>query len=298
MALEPSPGPRKRPDFLQAALVISILTACLPFAGNTSARARSVDAPGKGFPTIAVSAAIVLDQDSRQVLLSKEKDRRLPPASLTKVMTALVALESGSLHETVTVDSESAAQPQPGMGLRPGDKVALGDLIAASLITSANDACRAAAVHVGGDIGGFVGRMNERASSLGLRNTRFANPCGFDAPGHYSTAADLAALTLVALKHNRLAMMVRMMETTLQTVDGKRVFSLRNSNRLLSDPEVNGVKTGYTREAGHCLIVSAFKERKRLLLVGLNFRDRWLGPIELMMAGLYGAAPSPARLSP
>ncbi len=273
------------------------LAACLAVESK-AVRAQPFEGAGKQFPPVAVKAALLLGLESGQVLLSKEKDRRLPPASLTKVMTALLILESGSLGDVVTVDSVSASQPQPRLGLRPGDRLRLRDLLAALLITSANDACRAAALHLDKDLEGFATRMNQRASALGLGNTRFRNPCGFDDPGHYSTATDLAALTQEALKDNRFAMIVRTAEAKIQTADGKRNFILRNTNRLLSDPDIKGVKTGFTKEAGHCLIVTAFKERRHLLLVGLDFRDRWLGPMELIQAGLYGATRSSARRSP
>jgi D-alanyl-D-alanine carboxypeptidase (penicillin-binding protein 5/6) len=117
--------------------------------------------------------------------------------------------------------------------------------------------------------------MNERARALGLTNTHFANPCGFDAPGHYSTAADLAKLTELALQQPMFAMMVRTIVRDIASVDGKRQVSLHSTNELLLDPDVNGVKTGYTSKAGRCLIASMFKDGHRLLLVGLNVKDRW-----------------------
>ena len=138
------------------------------------------------------------------------------------------------------------------------------------LVASANDACEAVAWHIGGDDKRFVAMMNERAGKLGLKNTHFANPCGFDAPGHYSTAADLAKLTEQALQQPFFSMMVRTLVRDISTVDGTRRMSLRSTNELLVDPDVNGVKTGYTSKAGRCLIASMFKDGQRLLLVALN----------------------------
>ena len=143
------------------------------------------------------------------------------------------------------------------------------------LVTSANDACEAIAWHVGGDADKFVTMMNERARTLGLTNTHFTNACGFDAPGHYSTAADLAKLTEQALQIPAISMMVRTVTRDIASVDGTRQVSLRSTNEMLLDPDVNGVKTGYTSKAGRCLIASMFKDGHRLLLVGLNVRDRW-----------------------
>ncbi len=120
---------------------------------------------------------------------------------------------------------------------------------------------------------------------LGLKNTHFANPCGFDAAGHYSTAADLAKLTEQALQQAFFSMMVRTVMRDIATVDGTRQISLRTTNELLMDPDVNGVKTGYTSKAGRCLIASMFKDGHRLLLVGLNVQDRWEQATRLLRYG-------------
>ncbi len=127
--------------------------------------------------------------------------------------------------------------------------------------------------------------MNERADKLGLKNTHFANPCGFDAPGHYSTAADLAKLTEQALQQPFFSMMVRTLMRDISAVDGARKMSLRSTNELLVDPDVNGVKTGYTSKAGRCLIASMFKDGRRLLLVGLNLKDQWEQATKLLRYG-------------
>ena len=132
----------------------------------------------------------------------------LSPASLTKVMTALVALESASPQQVVKVDRR-ALLSRSSLKLHAGEQFLLRDLLTAMLVTSANDACQAVALHVGGEADRFVTMMNERARALGLENTHFANACGFDAPGHYSTAADLARLTEQALQVPAFSMMVR-----------------------------------------------------------------------------------------
>jgi D-alanyl-D-alanine carboxypeptidase (penicillin-binding protein 5/6) len=153
------------------------------------------------------------------------------------------------------------------------------------LVTSANDACEAVAWHVGGDGNRFVTLMNERARTLGLKNTHFANACGFDAPGHYSTAADLAKLTGQALQVPAISMMVRTVTRDITSVGGTRQVLLRSTNELLLDPDVTGVKTGYTSKAGRCLIASMFKDGHQLLLVGLNVRDRWEQATSLLQYG-------------
>jgi D-alanyl-D-alanine carboxypeptidase (penicillin-binding protein 5/6) len=226
----------------------------------------------------------MVELKSGRVLLEKNSTRRLPPASLTKIMTALIALESAPLHEVVKIDGRAVVH-HSSYNFRAGEEFLLRDLVTAMLVASANDACEAVAWHIGGDDGRFVTMMNERAGKLRLKNTRFANPCGFDAPGHYSTAADLAKLTEQALQQPIFAMMVRTLVRDIATVDGTRQLSLHSTNELLVDPEVNGVKTGYTSKAGRCLIASMFKDGHRLLLVALNMVDQWDQATRLLRYG-------------
>ena len=233
---------------------------------------RAEELPAK--PSIKASALYMVDLKSGRVLLEKDPARRLPPASLTKIMTALIALESVPLQEVVKIDRRALVHPS-SLKFQAGEEFLLRDLLTAMLVSSANDACEAVAWHVGGNADQFVVMMNERARTLGLKNTHFANACGFDAPGHYSTAADLAKLTEQALQEPIFAMMVRTIVRDIASVDGNRQVSLHSTNELLLDPDVNGVKTGYTSKAGRCLIASMFKDGHRLLLVGLNVKDRW-----------------------
>ena len=233
---------------------------------------RAEELPAK--PSIKASALYLVELKSGRVLLEKDPARRLPPASLTKIMTALIALESAPLQEVVKIDHRALVHHSSSQ-FRPGEEFLLRDLVTAMLVASANDACQAVAWHVGGNADKFVAMMNERARALGLKNTYFANACGFDAPGHYSTAADLATLTERALQSPVFAMMVRTVMRDIATVDGKRHIALYTTNDLLLDQEVTGVKTGYTSKAGRCLIASMFKDGHRLLLVALNLVDQW-----------------------
>jgi serine-type D-Ala-D-Ala carboxypeptidase (penicillin-binding protein 5/6) len=216
--------------------------------------------------------------------LENNATRRLPPASLTKIMTALVTLESAPLQEVVKIDRRAVVH-HSSYHFRAGEQFLLRDLLTAMLVASANDACEATAWHIGGDDKRFVAMMNERAEKLGLKDTHFANPCGFDAPEHYSTAADLARLTEEALQMPAISMIVRTVVRDIASVDGKRRISLRSTNELLFDPDVTGVKTGYTSKAGRCLIASMFKDGHRLLLVGLNVMDRWEQASKLLRYG-------------
>jgi serine-type D-Ala-D-Ala carboxypeptidase (penicillin-binding protein 5/6) len=240
------------------------------------------DTPTK--PSIKASALYLVELKSGRVLLEKDPARRLPPASLTKIMTALIALESAPLQEVVKIDRRALVHPS-SLKFQPGEEFLLRDLLTAMLLSSSNDACEAIAWHVGGNADKFVAMMNERARTLGLHNTHFANACGFDAPGHYSTAADLAKLTEQALQEPVFSMMVRTIVRDIASVDGKRQMVIHSTNELLLDPDVNGVKTGYTSKAGRCLIASMFKDGHRLLLVGLNVMDQWEQATRLLRYG-------------
>lgn len=260
---------------------IAFAVLLLPCSAHTQ-ETGSHDAPDP--PAIKASALYLVELESGRILLEKNATRKLPPASLTKIMTALVALESGSLEQVVTIEPRALINPS-SLGFRPGEQFLLRDLLTAMLVNSANDACEAVALHVAGSQAQFVQKMNERARSLKLENTHFSNPCGFDAAGHYSTAAELAKLTDQALQVSAFSMMVRTVTREIATVDGQRRVSLHSTNDLLLDPDVNGVKTGYTSKAGRCLIASMFKDGHRLLLVGLNVKDRWEQAVRLLRYG-------------
>ncbi len=259
-------------------LVVLMATAFTALPHRVAAQA-SADRP-----VVNASALYLIELQSGRVLLEKNASRRLPPASLTKIMTALVALEAASLQEVVKIDDRAIVH-QSSYHFRAGEEFLLRDLVTAMLVASANDACEAVAWHIGGGAAAFVTLMNERVKTLGLSDTHFANACGFDAPGHYSTAKDLAKLTQHALDMPAISMMVRTVVRDISTVDGARTISLRSTNELLVDPDVNGVKTGYTSKAGRCLIASMFKDGHRLLLVGLNVTDRWEQATRLLRYG-------------
>ncbi len=230
-----------------------------------------------------VTSVVLYDRTAGRVLFEKAAHKRLPPASLTKVMTALLALETGRSAAAVTIGPESTSHQPPRLGLEPGDRLLLGDLVSAMLMLSANDACRAVAQYVGGSEKAFVALMNQKAAALGLADSHFSNPCGFDGPDHYSTAADLAHLADEALKFNVIAISMRTVEKEIRTVDAKRHFTIRN--HTLDETPFTMAKTGFTQKAGHCLIAVATRDGRSLLLVGLNFRKRWHGAMEMLRYG-------------
>lgn len=216
-----------------------------------------------------------------------ESEKRLSPASLTKIMSALVILEYGHLDDEVTVSPKAARAPKTHLRLRTGQIFRLEDLLKAMLIVSANDACLAAGEHVGGDEERFVDLMNAKAAALELHNTHFSNACGFDAPAHYSTAEDLAKLSEVALHHPVFKELVREEREIIMPINEHRAYVLRNTNRLLGRiPGVQGVKTGFTSKAGRCLIAKVSQDGSDLLLVILNSKRRWNTATSLINYGL------------
>lgn len=242
--------------------------------------------PWLGSRPIAQSV-LLKDLTTGQTIYEFEADRRLSPASLTKVMSALVILEYGHLQDYVSVSRKAATAKKTRLRLRAGQVFTLEDLLKAMLITSANDACLAAVEHVAGAEEWFVLLMNTKAQALGLLDTHFSNACGFDAPDHYSTAADLATLSETAMQQPVFKALVRSELEIITAVNVNRSYLLRNTNRLLGRmPGVEGVKTGFTSKAGRCLIAKVSQDGKQLLLVLLHTTRRWNTASNLIEYGL------------
>jgi D-alanyl-D-alanine carboxypeptidase (penicillin-binding protein 5/6) len=250
---------------LPCLIVLSLLAA--PVAAQAAAR------PNDPF---AHSARSYLVQVGGTTVWSHQPDQPLPPASLTKIMTALLVLERANLNQVVKVAPSVAAVTGSRIHLRPGDQVRVRDLLAATLISSANDAAHALAVHMAGSEARFAGMMNERAAKLGMKSTNFVNSAGHHHPEHYSTASDLLRLTEAALARPMFRELVSKVRYDVRTVDGKRRFKLENSNKLLPTYEgMVGVKTRYTPEAGRSLIALAERDGVEVLIVLLRAKDRW-----------------------
>ncbi len=205
-------------------------------------------------PQVGGTAYLVENATTGDVVLAKNARVRVPIASITKLMTVLVALEHARPDSVVTVTGAAAARGESSIFLRPGERLTVRELVQAALIQSANDAAAALADHVGGgDRAAFVGLMNAKARSLGLRDTRFANADGLDAPGHYSSARDVTTLARVAMRNPVIRGIVRTKETTIS--GGRR---LRTWNDLLDTfPGLLGVKTGHTSGAGWSQVAAA-----------------------------------------
>ena len=221
-------------------------------------------------------AAAYLVQVEGRTLWADAAARRLPPASLTKVMTALLVLERGGLQQTTTISTRAAAATGARLRVRAGTRFRIEDLLVAALVGSANDACRALAEWHSGSEPRFVAAMNRRARALGLRDTRFANACGFDAAGHYSSAEDLARLAETAMQNERFRAIVALREALVHDADARRTYRVETTNALLGRlPGAIGIKSGHTRKAGRCIIVLAERGTRHVLLVMLGAANRW-----------------------
>mgnify|MGYP004717167299 FL=1 len=225
---------------------------------------------------VGAAAAIVMEAESGEVLFAQEIHRQLPMASTTKIMTALLTLEQPNLQQEFTVDETAIRVEGSSMGLRQGDTVTLYALAVGMLLASGNDAAGAAAVRISGSMKAFVAEMNRRAASLGMNNTHFVTPSGLDAEEHYSTAYDMALLARAALQNPLFAGIAASRRMTVSYGQPPYARSLLNHNRLLSlYGDAIGVKTGFTKKAGRCLVSAAEKDGVRLICVTLNCPDDW-----------------------
>jgi D-alanyl-D-alanine carboxypeptidase (penicillin-binding protein 5/6) len=227
------------------------------------------------FPGVARGYVVEIDGVARWGFAA---DTPLAPASLAKLMTALVVVEAKGAaleHDDVTVSPRAAATGGARLGLRAGESMRAGDLVTAMVLRSANDACVALAEWTAGGEPAFVARMNARAMAMGLAHTHFANACGFDAPGQQASAHDLATLVRAFMAKPRLALLARTESAVVRT-HGGRSTRVGNTNALLGRvPGVIGAKTGYTSRAGRCLAVVAERDGVHVVAVLLGAGDRW-----------------------
>ncbi len=230
---------------------------------------------------VSARAAVVLEPTTGTFLYEKQADDRLPMASTTKIMTAVVALEQGELSDVVTVSRRAALTEGSSMYLQEGEQLTLEELLYGLLLRSGNDAAMAIAEHIGGSVEDFVALMNEKAGELGLVSTSFENPSGLDGENHYTTARELAKLAAYALSNPDFA---RMVSTKSSTASGGRV--LKNHNKLLWLYDgATGIKTGYTKRTGRCLVSSAQRDGITLIAVTLNAPDDWRDHTNMLNEG-------------
>jgi D-alanyl-D-alanine carboxypeptidase len=242
-------------------------------AGSADAAGRAMQPPPPGNHA---AAAALIDVASGRILFSQRGDEPMRIASLTKIMTAIVAIENGNLNDTVTVGTRAAGVEGSSLYLKAGQKIALLDLLYGLMLRSGNDAAIAIAEHVGGSLDGFVYLMNKKAEELGLNRSHFANPHGLDQDGHYMSANDLARLSAYALRNPTFARIVKTRVRTAPNPYEPWDYKWVNKNKMLTMYEgADGVKTGYTKLALRTLVSSATRGGQQLAAVTLNDGDDW-----------------------
>lgn len=207
--------------------------------------------------SLYASAAVLMDAENGRVLYGKNEDAVMPMASTTKIMTCILALESGKLDELATVSSYAASQPKVHAGLRVGEQYYIRDLLYSMMLESHNDTAVVIAEHIGGSVEGFADMMNEKAASLGMENTYFITPNGLDAADEYgvhsTTARELAVLSAYAIKNEEFCSIIRTSSYQFCDVEGRHTISAYNKDAFLQQMSgALGIKTGYTNNAGYC----------------------------------------------
>ena len=237
-------------------------------------------------PEISAKAAVLISADTGEVIYAKNCTEKLPMASTTKIMTTLLCLESGGLYDEFVVDSDAIKVEGSSMGLQEGDIVTKYALCCGMLLPSGNDAANAAAVKIAGSIEKFAEMMNDRARKLGLSKTYFVTPSGLEGEGHGSSAYDMAILAREALKNELFRIICSNESIKLEFGDPPYTRWLKNTNKLLGMYDgVYGVKTGFTDEAGRCLVSACKRDGKDLICVTLYDRNEWNDHMSLFEYG-------------
>jgi len=242
-------------------------------------------------PTVNAHGAVLMEAETGRVLWGKNEHKPLAMASTTKIMTAILALESGRTNETVTVSAKAAAAPRMKMFLTKGEEINLGDLLLALMLESSNDAAVAIAEHISGSVEAFCKAMTTKAHELGAVNTIFETPNGLDAGSHQSTPYDLALIARYALEVPGFIELTNTRNAAFSS--NKSSYSMVNKNRLLSEfSGANGVKTGFTNKAGHCFVGAAKRDGMQLISVVLasgwgqqGRSQKWVDTKEILSYG-------------
>lgn len=217
-------------------------------------------------PSLNSRAAIIYDRTSKTVIYGKNINDKRAMASTTKIMTAILVLENGNLDKEISVSKKAANTGGSRLGIKTGDKIKLKDLLYGLLLRSGNDAAVQIAIEIGGSVEGFVQMMNLKAKEIGLTNTHFVTPHGLDDENHYTTAYEMALLTDYALNNKEFAKIVNTKQATVNI--NSKTTTINNTNELLGNLEgVNGVKTGFTNNAGRCLVTSVNREGFQIITV-------------------------------
>ena len=226
-------------------------------------------------PDVTGGGIILMDANSKYIFYEKDIHKKMPMASTTKIMTTLLTIESGNLDREVVFTREMIAEGS-NMGLKVGDNVSLYTLCVGMMLSSGNDAANAAAILVGGSVKNFCKLMNEKAKELGMKNTSFETPSGLDGEHHYSTPYDMALLAIYAMKNDTFRALASAKSMTVSFGTPKKEYTYYNHNKLLSNYKgAVGVKTGFTKKSGRCLVSMAERDGASLVCVTLNTGDDW-----------------------
>lgn len=255
---------------ISALLCLVLCTGVLCFPAAAMTFGITPDLP------VYAGGAILIEAESGRVLYEQHAHTRMPMASTTKIMTALVVLEACDLQATVAIDERAVGTEGSSVYLYPGELLTVEQLLYALMLSSANDAAAALAYEVAGSIESFAALMNQKARELGLDDTHFANPHGLDAEGHYTTAYDLARLSAYALENEDFLRIVSTPKKVIPLREQQGARVLRNHNRLLGSLQgCIGVKTGFTKKSGRCLVSATERDGVRLVCVTLDCSDDW-----------------------
>lgn len=279
------------------ALVVSLLfvpaaAALSPIPGSSDLHPPIPPADYRVPPAVSAPSWIVFDATDGIVLDSQAADQQRPMASTTKMMSALVALESADLDEVVEISQRAADVGEAEIGLVAGEQLRLGDLVTTMVVRSANDAAIAVAEAIAGDVDSFVDMMNARAVSMGLTSTRFANPHGLDAEGHYSTARDLLRIAVTAMQNEQFREMVGISRFMIDPAPDGTVRVAENTNLMLGEYEgMIGVKTGFTFQAGLTFVAAAERDGRTVYVVVMGSegpRQHFIDAAALLDFGFAG----------
>lgn len=267
------------------ALILTSLTIAFLPTGSVCSQ--------KALPEVSAKACVLIEEQTGRIIFEKDSSVKLPMASTTKIMTVLLCLESGGLDDKFVVDSNAIKVEGSSMGLVEGDVVTKRDLCCGMLLPSGNDAANAAAVRIGGSIEKFAEMMNERAAEIGMTRTCFVTPSGLEGEGHGSSAYDMSLLAREALRNPEFAKICS--QKKAQVCFGNPPYErwLSNTNKLLDMYDgVKGVKTGFTDEAGRCLVSACERNGVSMICVTLNDKDDWNDHMKLYDYGFSVLKPS------
>ena len=246
-----------------------------------------VEATTGGIPLTRAASVLVVDARTAQILYQKTADEQRPPASTQKLLTALLIVEAGNLDRKVTVQTSDTQAEPVKLYIKAGEIYTRRELLQVLLVHSTNDVARCLARDNAGSLDAFADKMNRKALELGMRHSNFVNPNGLPAPGQHSTARDMAKLAQAAYQSSTIRSIVSMKTVTFTYADG-RVREFKNTNRVLRGyPYCNGMKTGYTEAAGHCLISSGSNNGREVIVVVLGDNQQvWRDSYSLLAWGL------------